>query len=52
MADLNTGTPGKNVSVRFPGDLYEKIRESAKTDRRSINSQILALIEAGLAARG
>ncbi len=44
-------TAVKNVSVRFPEDLYEKIRQSAEHDRRSINSQILALVEAGLKTR-
>lgn len=41
----------KNVSVRFPEDLHTRIARSAEEDRRSVNSQILALIETALDAR-
>ena len=40
-----------NISVRIPDDLHALIKESADADRRSLNSQILWLLEAGLASR-
>lgn len=41
----------KHVSVRFPGPIHQAIETSAREDRRSINAQILILIEEALAAR-
>lgn len=39
-----------NFNVRFPEDLHARVRTQATADRRSINSEILYLIEVGLAA--
>ncbi|WP_330287409.1 TA system antitoxin ParD family protein [Streptomyces sp. NBC_00576] len=39
-----------NFNVRFPEDLHARVRTQATADRRSINSEILHLIEVGLAA--
>jgi hypothetical protein len=41
----------KNISVRIPDDLHALIKESANADHRSLNSQIIWLLETGLAAR-
>jgi hypothetical protein len=41
----------KSISVRIPDALHALLAASAQTDRRSINSQILVLIEEALAAR-
>ncbi|MFC6059742.1 Arc family DNA-binding protein [Streptomyces pratens] len=38
-----------NFNVRFPDDLHARVRAQAGADRRSINSEILHLIEVGLA---
>ncbi|WP_315986648.1 Arc family DNA-binding protein [Streptomyces sp. STR69] len=37
-----------NFNVRFPEDLHARVRTQAAADRRSINSEILYLIEVGL----
>ena len=42
----------KNISVRIPDELYERIKAASKKDLRSLNSQILWLIAAGLDAGG
>ena len=42
----------KNINIRIPDDLHALIKASADVDRRSLNSQIIWLIEAGLATRG
>jgi len=42
----------KNVNVRIPDDLHALIKTSADADHRSLNSQIIWLLETGLAARG
>jgi hypothetical protein len=39
-----------NFNVRFPEDLHARVRAQAAADRRSINSEILHLIEVGLTA--
>jgi hypothetical protein len=39
-----------NFNVRFPDDLHARVRAQATADRRSINSEILHLIEVGLDA--
>jgi predicted HicB family RNase H-like nuclease len=41
----------KNVNVRIPEDLHALIKASAETDHRSLNSQMIWLLEAGLAVR-
>lgn len=38
----------KNVNIRFPDELHARIKEAAAQDRRSFNSEVLALIEASL----
>ncbi|WP_406455705.1 Arc family DNA-binding protein [Streptomyces sp. NBC_01622] len=39
-----------NFNVRFPEELHGRVRAQAAADRRSINSEILYLIEVGLTA--
>nr|WSY57051.1 Arc family DNA-binding protein [Streptomyces sp. NBC_00886] len=39
-----------NFNVRFPDNLHARVRAQAAADRRSINSEILYLIEVGLTA--
>lgn len=41
----------KNISVRVPDELHARIKEAARLDRRSLNSEILALIEEALTKR-
>jgi hypothetical protein len=36
------------VTLRIPEDLHERIAAQARKDRRSINSEILHLLERGL----
>ena len=38
----------KNVNVRIPEDLHARIQQAAEHDRRSLNAEILWLIEHGL----
>lgn len=38
----------KRVTVRIPADLHSQVAAQAKADRRSLNSEILYLLEAGL----
>lgn len=40
----------KTTSVRLPDDLYEQVAKLAADERRSLSSQIIVLIEAGLNA--
>lgn len=42
----------KNLSVRLPEDLHARIKTAAEADHRSINGEIVWLLEAGLTARG
>ncbi|MCC3771254.1 Arc family DNA-binding protein [Streptomyces sp. UNOC14_S4] len=39
-------------ALRIPEDLHERLTTQAAADRRSINSEILHLIEVGLATVG
>jgi hypothetical protein len=41
----------KNISVRIPEDLHTRIKTASEQDRRSLNSEILWLIEQGLTKR-
>jgi predicted HicB family RNase H-like nuclease len=41
----------KNVNIRIPDDLHALIKASADADHRSLNSQVIWLLEAGLASR-
>jgi hypothetical protein len=38
-----------NLVLRLPPDLHSKVAESARIRKRSLNSEILTLLEAGLA---
>jgi hypothetical protein len=40
----------KSVNVRFPDDLHARVKAVSERDRRSLNAQILWLIEKGLQA--
>ncbi|MEO3844453.1 MULTISPECIES: Arc family DNA-binding protein [unclassified Streptomyces] len=35
----------KRISLRLPKDLHERLVEQARTDRRSLNSEIVHLLE-------
>ncbi|WP_316769378.1 Arc family DNA-binding protein [Streptomyces sasae] len=39
-------------SLRIPADLHERVTAQAAADRRSLNSEILYLLEAALSASG
>lgn len=41
----------KKLTVRLPDELHERIAKAAKADRRSVNGQIVKLLEEALAAR-
>jgi predicted HicB family RNase H-like nuclease len=41
----------KNISIRIPDELHVLVKASADADHRSLNSQIIWLLEAGLASR-
>lgn len=41
----------KNINIRIPDDLHAIIKASAEKDRRSLNSQIIWLLETGLVSR-
>ncbi|WP_329310327.1 Arc family DNA-binding protein [Streptomyces sp. NBC_01262] len=41
-----------NFNVRFPDELIARVRIQATADRRSINSEILHLLEVALATVG
>lgn len=41
----------KTVSVRLPDDIHDRIKATAELDRRSLNGEILWLLEQGLDAR-
>lgn len=38
-------------TIRFPRELYQRIRDAAQTDHRNIHGEVLALLEEALAAR-
>lgn len=40
-----------NINVRFPESLRDRVKTSADRDRRSMNSEILTLLEEALDAR-
>lgn len=54
MADqLQTSAPSKEqFIVRFPDGLRAKVKAVAAANRRSMNAELLLLIERGLAAAG
>jgi predicted HicB family RNase H-like nuclease len=41
--------PEKRISLRLPTDLHARLVEEARTDRRSLNSEIIHLLEVALA---
>ncbi|MER5495013.1 Arc family DNA-binding protein [Streptomyces sp. LE64] len=42
----------KRISLRLPADLHERLVERARTDRRSVNSEIIHLLEVALGPAG
>jgi len=38
----------KRISLRLPADLHERLVEQARMDRRSLNSEIVHLLEVAL----
>jgi predicted HicB family RNase H-like nuclease len=42
----------KRITLRLPADLHERLVEQARTDRRSLNSEIVHLLEAALGPAG
>ena len=45
MTMSNVKKPDQQVSIRLPLAMYREIQEAAKRERRSMNAQILKLIE-------
>lgn len=41
----------KHINLRLPDDLHERLKELAEQDRRSINNQLVVLIEQELDRR-
>lgn len=42
----------EKTTIRLPSDLFRRLKESAKRNRRSMSAQLVVLIEAALAAEG
>jgi hypothetical protein len=42
----------KRITLRLPADLHERLAEWARTDRRSLNSEIVHLLEVALGPAG
>ncbi|MFF9489776.1 Arc family DNA-binding protein [Streptomyces sp. NPDC014676] len=42
----------KRISLRLPTELHARLAEKARTDRRSLNSEIVHLLEAALGPVG
>jgi hypothetical protein len=40
--------PEKRISLRLPADLHERLVDRARTDRRSLNSEIIHLLEVAI----
>ncbi|MGA5052211.1 Arc family DNA-binding protein [Streptomyces cellulosae] len=38
----------KRITLRLPADLHARLTEEARTERRSLNSEIVHLLEAAL----
>ncbi len=49
---MPTLTPDSPTALRLPPSLKAQVVELAKVERRSINSQLVVLVEKGLAANG
>lgn len=45
---MSRGDP--QVMLRLPGDLRARVKEQAQRNRRSMNAEIVLMIEAGLRA--
>lgn len=41
----------KQINLRLPDDLHARVKEAAERDHRSINAQIMWLMEQALAAQ-
>jgi predicted HicB family RNase H-like nuclease len=44
--------PEKRISLRLPVDLHERLAERARNDRRSLNSEIVHLLEVAIGPAG
>ncbi|MEE1938472.1 Arc family DNA-binding protein [Streptomyces sp. TRM 70361] len=42
----------KRISLRLPAELHARLVEAARTDRRSLNSEIVHLLEGALGPAG
>ncbi|USY21500.1 Arc family DNA-binding protein [Nocardiopsis exhalans] len=42
----------KRISLRLPADLHARLADQAKHDRRSLNSEIVHLLEVALGSTG
>ena len=40
----------KKTTIRFPSDLFRRLKDSAKRNRRSMSAQLVVLLEEALAA--
>ncbi|MEV5007885.1 MULTISPECIES: Arc family DNA-binding protein [unclassified Streptomyces] len=45
-------TDEKRISLRLPTDLHARLVEQARSDRRSLNSEIVHLLEVALTNAG
>lgn len=46
-----TGRDAVAITVRFPAGVSERLRETARLSRRSMNAEIIARLEASLEAK-
>jgi predicted HicB family RNase H-like nuclease len=42
----------KRISLRLPADLHERLVQKARSDRRSLNAEIIHLLEVTLGPAG
>lgn len=45
MAETQTAAAGTTTTIRIPAHIYAKVGKLAEINRRSINSQMVAMIE-------
>jgi hypothetical protein len=42
--------PDVSINLRLPGELHAELRETAQTEQRSLNAQIIYMLRRSLAA--
>lgn len=48
MNQTHVGRGSSQISLRLPSDMREKIKELAKQNRRSVNSELLSIVEGAI----